>query len=148
MGIDILFLIIIISPLCILIHELGHAVVANLYKAKQIVINLGIGKKFFSLTICNIQMNIHGLFFIGGQISHEKNTAYSNSEIILISLAGPVANLLFASISYGLYILFLKTIFFIAMYFNLWLFIVNLIPFKIKANKSDGWIILQSLLNK
>ena len=100
----------------IFIHEFGHFFMAKLFKVKIITFSIGLGKKLIKKRIFGTEFCI-SIFPLGGYcklkgedslnkafsekleyIPYEKNSIFSIHPFkrILISLAGPLANLLFA----------------------------------------------------
>ena len=137
----ILLFLLLLAPISILLHEIGHAIGAYLLKADVIQFSIGIGKSIFSIKLGRFNITIHLLFLFGGFIGHERNKQYKKWELVFISILGPLVNIIAA----GLCLLIHNELFYISFLFNLWLGIFNLIPFKWKGKKSDGYICLEVL---
>lgn len=143
----VLYLLFIVAPIGTFIHELGHALGAVLAKADTVILSIGSGKKTFQFSIKKIQIKIHNLFFIGGYIESERKLSYKNRDICLIAILGPMLNIIIAAVLFFIqknvvnndfiYILFL---------FNIWLALINIIPFKIGDKYSDGYTILRAIM--
>ncbi len=104
---------ILIISLMIFVHELGHYLIAKVYGIRTLTFSLGFGPKLFSYqrdpdsTLFQIALIPFGGFvkFHGDnefeEIDADDNSAYvnaSNLAKIMILLAGPLANYLFAGI--------------------------------------------------
>ncbi|MDR5657895.1 M50 family metallopeptidase [Serpentinicella sp. ANB-PHB4] len=109
--------------LVIIIHELAHCMVSI----------------FFSVKVENIE-----LFFFGGVIKSEKTFVVNPQKEILISIAGPVSNLLMFLVAYVIncYIYTHELIYFFIT-LNLSIGIFNMIPIL----PLDGGRILRALIN-
>lgn len=103
----------------VVIHEFGHYLFARLFKVKVITFSIGFGPKLFSWQGKNNQWKI-GAIPLGGYVQmldereapvtpELKHLAFNNKppyQKLLIALAGPLFNILFAFIAYyfiGLY---------------------------------------------
>lgn len=136
-----------ILPITILLHELGHFFCALLCKASRITITIGIGKKIGQLKSKNSTLILH-MLPLSGKTSYEL-VHYSKYRQILISIGGPVLNgfvgflLLLPGIGHGDQLI---TFWFqwLAL-FNVWMFFVNILPFKFGKYSSDGWVVINSL---
>ncbi|SDJ66476.1 site-2 protease family protein [Sediminibacillus albus] len=141
------YLIFIVAPLGTIIHELGHALGAWLLKADRIEFSLGTGRRMSTIHLKRHQLNIHLLFIAGGQAFSQRHKPYSNVEAIVISLSGPLINLMAAAIIH-LSASFLTIRLELLFWFNLWLAVINLIPFKWNGKHSDGYHVLSLLLSE
>ncbi|WP_161568299.1 site-2 protease family protein [Anaerobacillus alkaliphilus] len=139
----IIFCTLTILPVTIVLHELGHLFFARLCQAKEISITLGIGNELFRFKSFNTTF-IFCFLPIGGQTKYELLETKSWQRRI-ISIGGPLMNgwvaflLLIPGIGYGTQYI---TIWFqwLAM-FNIWMLLINTIPFKFGNYYSDGWIV-------
>lgn len=144
----IVYLLLVVSPIGMVIHEFGHAFGAKLVKSVDITITFGIGKKIFTFVTKHTRINIHALYFLGGYTKTSGCKINTNKHVFWITLLGPLNNALFAIIFYYLNQIFVSPYLNLLFLFNLWLAVVNILPFKYKGKQSDGYIILQSLQNK
>lgn len=140
-----IFLLLIVAPIGTIIHEGGHLIGAKTMKADRIVISIGYGRKLFAITFKNIQINIRVYYFIGGHVENKRKIPYKLAEMIWIIGFGPFLNGIFAVIFYILYQLAPSEYVYLLFLFNLWLALINVIPFKIKEKQSDGYIIFNLL---
>ncbi|CDQ19443.1 site-2 protease family protein [Halobacillus karajensis] len=141
----ILVLIFLVAPLSQLIHELGHIIPGLLFRSDHSELHLGRGKVLLSWKQKRVRVCIHLLFFQGAYSLNERESFFSNREKIWISAGGPLLNGLTAS---SLFFLSLEEgygSFTLPFLFNLYLAVINLIPFSLKGKVSDGYRILQAL---
>lgn len=143
-----LYLLFIVAPIGTIIHESGHLIGAKIVKADHISLTIGLGKKVGTFTFKNIELNIHAYFFVGGYVRNKRETPYKLLEMLCIIGCGPIHNGVFAAILYFLNSVFLNQYIHILFLFNLWLALVNIIPFKIKDKQSDGYMIFKILRQK
>ncbi|MBO1003092.1 site-2 protease family protein [Pseudogracilibacillus auburnensis] len=148
--IDIIYLLIFIcfiAPISLLFHELGHVVGAILMKASFIRLTIGIGNKLWQGTFQHVQIIIRRFFLINSLTSTIREEPFERREKIMITLMGPVFSGLLAAIFYVMYHLFFSTyILYIVFLFNIWLMIINLLPFKIGQKQSDGYTIYKLIV--
>jgi Zn-dependent protease len=139
----ILWFVLLIAPICTILHEFGHVLGAKSMKADSITLSIGAGKSICGFSCNHIHNSIHTLFFLGGLAYSERNKPYKPAEIIWITLCGPVGNGVAATVFYGL---FGFTNVFVQLFilFNIWLAIVNMIPFKLKEKQTDGYTIVKT----
>jgi len=139
----IIYLVLVAAPISTILHETGHALAAKYAKADKIILLIGIGEPFKILTISNIQLVIHKLFFIGGMVESIRKQPYNKKEKIRITISGPVTNAITAMLSYFLYLMWPSKFLYLFFMFNIWVAVVNIIPFKIKGKQTDGYTVLQ-----
>ncbi|MFG6148640.1 site-2 protease family protein [Halobacillus sp. B23F22_1] len=139
------FLVLVAAPLTLVIHELGHVLAGALCGARYAVLTVGTGRSIIRIKFQKLHIIIGSLFFIGGYSINVKEPDFTNLQKVLISSGGPLAN----GITFGLALIIPINIeievihlFFL---FNLYLAVVNLIPFRIGDRKSDGYLILKNL---
>lgn len=144
----IVYLLLVVSPIGMIIHESGHAFGAKLVKATHITLTIGLGKRIFTFVTRRIKINIHSFYFLGGYTKTSGCNPDTNKNLFWITLFGPISNGLFAVIFYYLNQIFVSPYINLLFLFNLWLAMVNIIPFKYKGKQSDGYILLRSLQNK
>lgn len=142
------YLLLVVSPIGMVIHELGHAFGAKLVKVTHITLIFGLGKKIHTFIAKGVSVEIRACYFLGGYTKTSGYNSYTNKSVFWITLFGPISNGLFAIIFYYLNQMFVNPYINLLFLFNLWLAVVNIIPFKYKGKQSDGYILLQSLQNK
>lgn len=136
-----------IYGLSMLMHELGHAFFRYLFGQKMAKIQLGDKYKIINIG----KVEIYSNFFSYGQCFY-KNKIDMNKfcEIICIS-GGVIFNIL---ISGFIAILmkniegYCKQLLYVTFIINMWLFIFNLIPQRLKDGYTDGGHIYNILCNK
>ncbi|WP_068671965.1 site-2 protease family protein [Oceanobacillus sp. Castelsardo] len=135
------FLVLIIAPLSTFFHEIGHAIAARTLKASEITLKMGIGKRILAITLLELNIEIYSLFFIGGHTVSSRHPYYKKGELIYISLMGPLSNGIIA-LFLCLYLrnevnLYIE----LSFWFNIWLFIMNIIPIRLNNKYTDGYIV-------
>jgi Zn-dependent protease len=143
-----LYLVLFVAPISNLIHELGHMIGAMLVKADKITIILGRGKQVFKLYFEHVDIQLGWLFFTAGLTISNRSVPYKSSEMVCITLWGPLLNAIIVFISYLIYQSIPNTYTLVFMLYNGWLFIINCIPFKIGKQESDGYIIIREIVKK
>lgn len=144
----IVYLLLVVAPIGMIIHECGHAFGAKIIRANRITLTIGLGKQLFTFMLSNICVKIHAIYFMGGFTKTNRHTSYTNKDVFWITIFGPLNNALFAVIFFYLNVVFINPYIRLLFLFNLWLAVINLIPFKFKGKQSDGYILLDSLHNK
>ncbi|QDP40513.1 site-2 protease family protein [Radiobacillus deserti] len=141
--VNILLFVLIIGPISILLHELGHCFAAFLCKADDIELTIGRGRSLVSVKKGKLRVNIKQYFFLGGYSNYQKMDSFHPTEMAVISFAGPFFNLLifFSTCSVEHPAIQLGSL------FNLWLCIINLIPFNIAMQQSDGYKVIVNFWN-
>lgn len=139
------YLLFIVAPVGTLIHETGHAIGAGIVKADHVQLSIGLGKKIKSFSLKNFHITIHLLFFLGGFVKSNREPTYQPMEWLTISAFGPLHNIFYAIFFYYISVYFQSDYVRLLFLFNLWLAMVNIIPFKIRGKQSDGYTILQVL---
>lgn len=145
---NLLFLLFVVAPIGTIVHESGHAIGAKLVKADTINLSIGLGKEIGTFSFKNLRMTVHLFFFLGGFVQSNRKPAYRSLEIICITAFGSVNNGIFAILFYLLNGIYYNQYIQILFLFNLWLAIVNMIPFKLKGKQSDGYMILKTLFKE
>lgn len=149
MGIYLLlYLIFIAAPIGTLTHEAGHVIGARTLHADNANLSLGTGKKVSEFFFQKVRITIYAMFFIGGMVSSDRKNDYKPHEIIIIALCGPLSNGIFSCLLYILYQLFPSNYLLLLLLFNLWIAIINLVPFQFKGKKSDGYTVYKALIQK
>ncbi|MDC3413098.1 M50 family metallopeptidase [Aquibacillus sp. 3ASR75-11] len=145
MVVYLIYLILIMAPLGLFAHELGHGLASLLLKASRVNLVLGSGKRLLTFKWNRLVITIHRVFFLGGYSNSERNDEFSRLEQIIICISGPLCNLIVAG---GLSTLEIENnMAGLFILFNIWLGVINLIPFKIGQKPSDGYKIF-TLLKK
>src|SRR5699024_3221076 len=127
MILNFIILILLITPISLLFHELGHLLGAKHLKADRIVISIGSGKKIYLM----IMFQAH--------TQSERQPKFNNKELAFITAMGPLFSLIL-TVFLGLLLCVITSEIIIYFFlFNLWLTITNLIPFKFKNQMSDGY---------
>ena len=139
---------VIIAPITLFIHELGHAIGAYFVKSEKIELSIGAGKKLLSLYVGKLSIHIHMLYMLGGYSVSERDPYYSKHEQVIISLLGPLLNGLVGIFSLLLFPTYSSRILLTFTLFNFWLCIINLIPYRIGSRQSDGYAIIRTLWEK
>lgn len=138
----ILWLVLFIAPISTILHEFGHVLGAKSMNADSITFSIGAGKTVYTFSYKQIHISVHTLFFLGGLAYSERNVPYKPIEVIWITLCGPVSNGIVAAVIYVLFG-FSNVYFQLFILFNIWLAVVNMIPFKLKDKHSDGYTIVK-----
>lgn len=138
------FFLFVTVPVVNFLHELGHVFTSRIFGMTNTVLHLGTGPCLFRFQIVGIEINIHLVFFIGALSFSEYDEELQEWKRGIISIGGPLLNVMIALISllldvnenfhWELFILF-----------NLWVGIVNMIPFKMKEKHSDGYLFIQTM---
>ncbi len=140
-----IFLIFAIAPLSTFFHELGHALAAKQVKAEVVTLRIGKGKQLFRIEIRELQIEIFSLFFMGGHTVSSRSPSYKLNELIYITLLGPLLNGIIAFLLILINRIEPFKFIELAIWFNLWLFFVNMIPIRIKDKHTDGYIVYKLL---
>ncbi|GAB3052560.1 site-2 protease family protein [Virgibacillus ainsalahensis] len=141
-----LYLIFIVAPCSTTIHELGHAFAARSVNADRITLSVGMGKRIWKVFLGRVQIIFHLAFFVGGLAKSERKIPYQSVEIIWFTIWGPITSGIFALLAYILFTMYPNGYLQLLYLFNLWLAVVNIIPFKMKEKQTDGYIILKTIL--
>lgn len=141
---SVILFIVIIVPFSLTIHEIGHAIGAKLRRADGIQLRIGSGKEIFRFTLFGVRVIFCVFYIFGTYTATVREIPFSRRERIFITVMGPLVNGLIAALLYMTYLfLYDNYLLFVAMLFNLWLFLINLIPYRIGERQSDGYIIYQ-----
>nr|WP_210434343.1 site-2 protease family protein [Virgibacillus sp. SK37] len=134
-------LVLIIAPLSTFFHEFGHAIAARTLKANEITLKMGKGKRLVAITLLDLNIEIHSLFFIGGHTISKRYPYYKKRELIYISLLGPLSNGIIALLLY-FYLSYEVNLYIeLSFWFNIWLFTMNIIPIHMNNKYTDGYIV-------
>lgn len=135
-----------VSPIGAFIHEVGHLIGALLVKADRVELLLGIGKKIGSLNYGSLVIHIHAVLFLGGLAKSSRNTPFNKKELCFITFCGPLFNLL---VAYAVTMIPLNNKYiFLFIIYNIWIGVINLVPFKVNGKQSDGYTIFGIIKNR
>lgn len=143
-----IFLVLVAAPISTFVHECGHAIGAKIVASDRITLTIGVGRRIGTISLKTVHITFHMIFFLGGYTRYERKRSYQSRELIWISILGPISSFIFAFLCYFMYDLYSNNYMKILLLFNVWLTIMNIIPFKIKDKLSDGYAILKILTNK
>lgn len=144
-----LLFVFLVVPGSLIIHEIGHLIGARLKNATEIRLIIGSGFPMFQFTLFNVEVVVNIMLIFGSYTSTVRETPFQDNEKILITVLGPVFNGLVAIIFFILYTVFNPDpLFYLIFLFNLWLAVVNIIPYKLGMKQSDGYIVYKILQNK
>jgi len=144
---EILLVLLIISPLVTIIHELGHITAVKIFKHELSRVRIGSGKSIFSIGKVSVGM----FFFHTGSFHYKRGRAHHPVQKIIIMLAGPLANLMTALIAYAIMINFEMTTFIRNIVLNdffilsIYMTVINLLPVSFGKTNTDGKQILDLL---
>ncbi|UOQ93637.1 site-2 protease family protein [Halobacillus shinanisalinarum] len=138
-------LLFVVAPLGLFIHELGHTIVGLWSGAERSSLSLGIGPTLFKCKIKRLTVQLHCIFFIGGYSYNEKEVNFTPKQQAMISLGGPLSNAICAAILYMSDLPQQGQVLQLFYLFNLYLALVNMIPFRLKGRESDGCRFLRGL---
>lgn len=147
MSIQVIVLfILLVVPLSLIIHEIGHIVGAKFKQANHIQLTIGSGKEVSQFTLIGVKITVRIIYIFGTYTATIREVPFNRMEKIIISAMGPLFNGLLATLLYiAYYNMYHHYVLFLAFLFNLWLLCVNLIPYKIGMKQSDGYIIYQMI---
>ncbi|MFD2630736.1 site-2 protease family protein [Oceanobacillus kapialis] len=141
-----IFLLLAVAPISIFLHEAGHAAAGILLKAEYTYLIIGRGKKIFDYSSGTIHFKLYAVYFMGGYAKSERKMPFKRVEIIIISFFGPLVNCLMFLLCWNLLAYYPSHYMELLALFNLWLAAINVVPFKWKNKKSDGYNILKAML--
>lgn len=138
--------IVVMVPLSLFWHELGHVIGGKLVRATHITVTLGLGKPLFRLNVGNMTFDVRRIFFVHSLTETKKNDSLSKREIVIVSMMGPLNSLVFGLCFYAVHQLAMPSfVIYLMFLFNIWIGIINLLPFKWKSRHSDGYAIVKAL---
>ncbi|WP_075036774.1 site-2 protease family protein [Halobacillus dabanensis] len=145
MILTIIVLIFLMAPISLFVHELGHVLPGLFFGSERSNIHIGRGSSLLHCRGKKLELSIHVWFFQGAYSINERSPAFSNFEKVWISIGGPLLNGLFALILSLFFSEAENPFVKVFLLFNLYLAIVNLIPFSFKGKGSDGYHVWQLL---
>jgi len=140
-------LILLIAPMSVIVHEIGHLLGAKIVKAEYFKLSIGKGKSILFYSKKSLDIIVRAFYFTGGEAKSKRKQPYKPFDILLITAGGPLMNLIFAFMLYVISKVYPTNLIGLFILFNLWLGIGNLIPFKVKGKTSDGYVIYRSVLD-
>lgn len=144
-----LFCLVTIPPITHLFHEMGHLLMAKIMLVPGGNVVIGKGKVLFSFSFFETTFHIHQWFFLGGSTTFASVDKIPVWRRCLIYLGGPLMNGLcaFALLTPGFgYAEHWTTVWFQwLLLMNIWVCIVNLIPFQQRGKKSDGKLFIETI---
>ncbi|UOR12411.1 site-2 protease family protein [Halobacillus amylolyticus] len=138
-------LLFVVAPLGLFIHELGHAAVGLWNGAERSHLSLGVGPLLCKCKIKRLTVHLHYIFIIGGHSLNEKEADFTSKQQAMISLGGPLSNAVCAAVLYMSDLPQQSHVLQLLYFFNLYLALVNMIPFRLKGRESDGCRFLKGL---
>jgi|SRR5690625_3682321 len=146
--IELIIFVIIIVPFSLFWHELGHLIGAKIVRASHVTLTIGLGKTIYTLTFKQMTFVIKRFFLFHSLTETSRIERLSRKEIIIVTILGPINNLVLTVIASSSF-LFIKAnmLVYLIIFFNGWLGLINLIPFKINNKPSDGYTIMQMIKN-
>lgn len=111
-------------PICILVHELGHAFFITLWGWKVTNIQVGWGDTLIKIG----KLSVNKMFFIGGLCSYERPDHVSKIKKAFVHLGGVFFNALFIGVLYWLSFFFKTEYIGYLNFMNSLLILICLIP--------------------
>lgn len=144
-----LLLSLIIAPVSLFLHEVGHVIGARLMRATAICLSMGLGKKLWTFSFQNIDITIRTFFLWNYYTLSEREGSFDRYEKVMITLLGPLSNVGIATICWFVYhMLIQSSVIYLFFLFNLWVAVINFIPFKMGQKQTDGYTMMQLLQSK
>jgi len=142
----------IVLPLTVLLHELGHAVMATLRAQPDVRLEVGFGPIAWRGRLARIDMAVHPLVVpagMGGAVSFDATRA-SATDVLLVALAGPVTSLIGTVIAWTWFVstpedAWISPLLAVAAATGLFVTILNVVPLSIRDRngavvwRTDGW---------
>lgn len=149
MFISLVIFVLFLAPMSLLIHEVGHIFGAKVKKASKIQLTIGSGKPLGKFSLQNVLIHLRLVYMFGSYTSTIREKPFTRDEKLFITLMGPIFNGILALFLYGTHSIYSENnIILLALLFNVWLFIVNLIPYKFGMKQSDGYLVYQLLFKQ
>jgi hypothetical protein len=142
----------IVVPLTVLLHELGHAGMAVLRAQEDVRLQIGGGPVAWRGRLSRIDMAVHPLVMpagLGGAVSFDATRATA-MDVVLVALAGPAVSLIGTVVAWTWFAStpessWLSPLLAVAALTGLLVTVVNLVPMSIRkrngavAWRTDGW---------
>ncbi|HEY4602551.1 MAG TPA: site-2 protease family protein [Cerasibacillus sp.] len=141
----IVYLLLFVAPISALIHESGHMIGSVMTGSNHVHLSIGYGKEMASFSTEKVHISIHLYFFLSGQAISERNRPYKTWELVFISICGPLNNVIFVFLFYFIYNIIPSKYILLLLFFNGWLAITNIIPYKVNKKRSDGYIVMKAI---
>ena len=135
------------APISNLLHEIGHILVARFFQVRGTQISLGIGPKLFGFKVGGTFLEINLVYFIGAFSTNDSSLEISDFKKAMIAVGGPVMNIVIAVVMMRIYEIE-NMLVSLTIFYNIWLGIMNLLPYKFIGKASDGWVFLSSLFEQ
>lgn len=132
---DLIIVVIILNPIAILIHELGHCMWVKIFRATVTSINIGIGDRVFSIG----KLHLNRWYFQGGNFYYNNLNKPTKVRIIFILLGGVLANFIIFCILFifHFYVSLNRYVYLFAIV-NFYNTIFNLLPITVAGMNLDG----------
>ncbi|UOQ42658.1 site-2 protease family protein [Halobacillus salinarum] len=131
------------APLGLFIHECGHVIPALCFRSDFSLISVGSGREIMKVRIGKLHFQCRLILFHGAYSLNERNEKFSLRERAIISICGPVMNAAGAAVLWMSSLVHISFSVYLFGLFNLYLALVNLVPFRIKGKSSDGYRFIQ-----
>ncbi|WP_221564018.1 site-2 protease family protein [Alkalihalobacillus sp. TS-13] len=145
----VLLIVFVLFPLATFLHEIGHYLTARLTGLKYSRMQIGIGPTVLHINNQFLHIEYRLFYFIGAHTLSGDIGETSSFNRFLITINGPLINAVTAFFILGFYPMDFSSILDKAIsifaFINIWIALGNLLPYKIKGRKSDGYILLESL---
>src|SRR5690625_7340674 len=90
MILNFIILILLITPISLLFHELGHLLGAKYLKADRVVISIGSGKKMFSCNFNEMSIKIYLMSIFQADNDSDRQAKFNNKELALMIARRPL----------------------------------------------------------
>ncbi|MFC4323563.1 site-2 protease family protein [Litchfieldia salsa] len=144
---SIIVLLFLVVPITIFLHECGHIIIAKLMKLDGLEIVIGSGPSLLLFFVIGIKVQINMVYFVGGYSTNTSVQEIKEWQKGLISLGGPLLNLFLAIVFFMLFNMN-HMVDELLVLFNVWVGIVNLIPYKLMKKESDGYVFVKSMYHE
>ncbi|WP_026577325.1 site-2 protease family protein [Bacillus sp. SB49] len=129
-------LVLLVAPLSLFIHELGHVFFGLAFRSECSTLQLGRGYRIIDVRSRKFRLVICLFFFQGAFSINEREPSFTRQEQGWISFGGPLFNIGAAGLVWPL--LGIHIFWSLLFWFNLYLAVANMIPFTVNGRKSDG----------
>jgi hypothetical protein len=142
---------VVIQPLLVILHELGHFLTARLLGLEPSLISLGVGPKIWGGKILGVPLRIYGWPTLGLTRVGSRSLQFLRLRVWLTVLMGPVTNILLIGVSVAFWDSLVRSfganVVLLWLIFNAFLVLMNLVPFQFRRlgqlYRSDGLQLLQ-----